>query len=61
MTGLGYWFACVGLFALHSHIQLHMSIEGESIDQFVEIEGTDIDIHWSGTDYVRESNTRNQG
>jgi hypothetical protein len=26
-----------------------MSMKGEWIDQFVEKEGTDIDIHWSGT------------
>ena len=48
------WFkvcliAFVCLFALDSVNQLRTSMTGESIDQFVEIEGTDNDIHGSGT------------
>jgi hypothetical protein len=50
MTGLGYRLACCFcLFALESDFQLHMSMTGESIDQFVEKEETDNDIHGSGT------------
>jgi hypothetical protein len=36
---------CFCLFALNYVIQLQMSMKGESIDQFVEVEGTDNDIH----------------